>query len=135
MNGEHCEELFRHVFRTYDHDDVALGAVCVELVPSDGSVRTWHRAAPVDERLAALPLEYLMYASIGASHINQVLRNVIGRAVVAKCSQATDAEGRLCLQLVEAQDSALAEACEYGLRWEILSHALEVEELGCVMCI
>ena len=77
----------------------------------------------------------IMYAGIGVSHIHQVLRNIIGRAVVANCSQATDAEGRLCLQLVEARDSALAEACEYGLRWEILSHALEVEELGGVLCI
>ena len=94
----------------------------------------WHLAAPVDERMAVLPLECLMYASIGAPHINQVLRNVVGRAVVADCSQARDAEGRLCLQLVEAHDSALAEPCEYGLRSAILLRALEVEELGGVLC-
>ena len=121
INGERCEELFRHVFRKFDCDEAAHGAVCVELVPPDDSVRACHRAAPVDERVAALPLECLMYTSTGASHINQVLRDAIGRAVVANCSQATDAEGRQCLQLVEAHDSALAEACEYGLRWELLA--------------
>ena len=111
------------------------GAVCVELVSSDDSVRAWHRAAPVDERMAVLPLDCIQHASIGSSHMNQVLRNAIGRAVAANCSQATDAEGRLCLQRVEAHDSVLAEVCKYGLCWEVLSHTLQIEEPGGVLCI
>ena len=135
INGERCEELFRHVFRKFDFDEAAHGAVCVELVAGSDAVRTWHRDAPADDRIASLPLEHVLYASIGASHINQVLRNVIGRAVVGSCVQATDAEGRLSLQLVHAHDSALAEACRNGLRWEVLSQALEIEEPFGVMCI
>jgi hypothetical protein len=49
--------------------------------------------------------------------------------------QATDAEGRLSLQLAQAHDSALAEACRNGFRWEVLSQALEIEEPTGVMCI
>ena len=109
--------------------------MCVELVSGDDSVRMWHRSALADDRIAALPLEHVLYASIGASHINQVLRNVIGRAVVGNCLQATDAEGRLSMQLVQAHDSALAEACRNGLRWEVLSQALGLEEPGGVICI
>ena len=135
INGDRCEELVCHVFRKFDFDEASHGVVCVELELSDDSVRAWHRAAPVDERIGALPLDLIQYASIGSSHINQVIRNVIARAVVANCPQATDAEGRLCLQLVEAHDSALAEACKYGLRWEVLSRNLEIEEPGGVLCI
>ena len=81
------------------------GVVCVELEFSDDSVRAWHRAAPVDERIGVLPLDWIQYASIGSSRINQVLRHAIARAVAANCPQATYAEGRLCLQLVAAHDS------------------------------
>ena len=54
---------------------------------------------------------------------------------MGSCVQATDAEGRLSLQLVQAHDSALAEACRNGLRWEVLSQAVEIEEPTGVMCI
>ena len=51
------------------------------------------------------------------------------------CPAATDAAGRLSLQLVEAHDAALAAACRTGLRWEVLSSALTKEEPEGIMCI
>jgi hypothetical protein len=75
------------------------------------------------------------YSSIGSPHINQMLRNVLGRATVAECPAATDSQQRLSLHLVEAHDSALAEACKSGLLWEVLAHAIELEEPDAVTCI
>jgi len=74
INGERCEELFRHVFRKLDFEEAVHGGVRVEFVPGNDSVRTWHRGALADDRIASLPLEHVLYASIGASHINQVIR-------------------------------------------------------------
>ena len=102
---------------------------------STSTVLDWHRAAPVDGRTALLPMDLLAYSSIGSSHINQVLRNVLGRATVADCLVATDAQLRLSLQLVEAHYSALAAACKHGLLLESFAHAMEIEELDAVTCI
>ena len=99
---------------------------------SESTVLAWHRAAPVDDRMAVMPMDLLAYSSIGSSHINQVLRNVLGTATVAECPVATDSQQRLSLHLVEARDSALAEACKSGLLWDVLAYAMETEELDVV---
>ena len=85
--------------------------------------------------MAIIPTSRLLYASFGSSHINQGLRNALGRAVVWGAPDAVGTDGRLSLTLVEVHDFALAEACRNGLAWEILSHALEVEEKDAALCI
>jgi hypothetical protein len=59
----------------------------------------------------------------------------LGKAAVLECLAATDASGRLSLQLVEAHDAALAVACRTGLRWEVLSSAISKEEPDGIVCI
>ena len=73
--------------------------------------------------------------ALGAMHINQVLRNILGKAAVFECPAATGAEGRLSLQMVEACDAALAAACRTGLRWEVLASALTLEEPDGIPCM
>ena len=96
-------------------------------MPPD-SFREYHSRATGDERIARLPAASLRYASLGSSRINQALRNVLGRAVVNGCPDAVGTDSRLSLALVEAHDSALAEAARNGLSREVLAHELEVEE-------
>ena len=83
--------------------------------------------------MAILPVDSLRFASLGSSHINQVLRNVLGRAVALDCPDGTDAAERLNLQVVEAHDSALAEACRVGFLLEVLSGILETERSGVLL--
>ena len=135
VNGQRCEELFKQVFGKFDYEEACHGAVCIEIAPGEVEVARWHEAASPDDRLAALPVAYLAYSSLGATHINQVLRNILGKAAVLECHAATDASGRLSLQLVEAHDAALAAACRTGLRWEVLSSAISKEEPDGIVCI
>jgi hypothetical protein len=135
LNGHRCEELFMQVFGKYDPREASHGAVCVQAAPGDSFFLDFHRCAGGDEKIAALTSEHLPYASLGSSHINQVLRNIIGQAVVSGCPQATNGEQRLNLALVEAHDFALAEACRLGLVWEVLSYKLAQEEPDGIVCI
>ena len=52
-----------------------------------------------------------------------------------ECPAATDAAGRLSLQIVEAHDAAFAAACCTGLRCVVLSYAPTKEEPDGVLCI
>ena len=125
----------KQVFRKFDYEEACHGAVCLEVSPADTEVAAWHLAVPLDERLAVFPMEHVPYTSLGSTHINQVLRSILGKAVVHDCPAATDPARRLSLQLVEAHDAALAAACRTGLRWEVLSSALAVEEPDWILCI
>ena len=135
MNGQRCEELFLQVFRKFDYAEACHGAVCVDKRDDSADLARFHALQANDPQLACLPVETLRFASLGSSHINQVLRNIVGAAVVRNCLEATDASGRLNLALIAPRDSALAEACRVGLRWEVLSAKLEQENPDAVLCI
>ena len=135
MNGQRCEELFLQVFRKFDYAEACHGAVCVDKRDDSADLARFHALQANDPQLACLPVETLRFASLGSSHINQVLRNIVGAAVVRNCPEATDASGRLNLALIAPRDSALAEACRVGLRWEVLSAKLEQENPDGVLCI
>ena len=130
-----ARNFFKQVFRRFDYEEACHGAVCLEVSSVDTEVAAWHLAAPLDERLAVFAMEHFPYASLGSTHINQVLRNILGKAAVHDCPAATDPASRLSLVLVEAHDAALAGACRAGLRWEVLSSALAVEEQDGILCI
>ena len=100
-----------------------------------GGLRSLSQLLGGDQRITILPTRTLRFASLGSSHINQVLRNVLCRAIVRGCPDATDVAARLSLQLIEPHDSALAEACREGLRREVLSDRLESEVLDGVLSI
>ena len=55
--------------------------------------------------------------------------------MVRGCGDATDAFGRSNLALIGPRDSALAEACRLGLRWEVLSAKLEQARPDGACCI
>ena len=128
-----ARNFFEQVFRKFDYEEACYGAVCLEVSSADTEVASWDLAAPLDERLAVFAMEHFPHASLGSTHINQVLRNILGKAVVHDCPAATDPASRLSLRLVEAHDAALAAACRTGLRWEVLSSALAVEEPDAIL--
>jgi hypothetical protein len=80
VNG--ARSSFKQVFGKFDYEEACHGAVCIEIAPGEVEVVRWHEAASPDDRLAALPVAYLAYSSLGATHINQVLRNILGKAAV-----------------------------------------------------
>ncbi len=136
LNGACCEDLLRSVFRCWSNEEANLGAVAIEEQPGRARFLEYNREKVLcDDRLAAVDREVMPYASLGSAHINQVLRNVLGSARAESCSGAVDASGCLQLALVSAADPAMARACRAGLRWEVLSYKLEVEEPDGVVCI
>ena len=64
-----------------------------------------------------------------------MLRNVVGGVVVSNCPEATDASASQSLTLTAPRDSALADACRVGLRWEVLSAKLEQDQPDGVLWI
>ena len=135
MNGQRCEELFLQVFRKFDYAEACHGAVCIDKRDDRSALVRFHSSQIGDPHIACLPVDTLRFASLGSSHINQVLRNAVGGAVVRSCPDATDAAACLSLALITPRDSALAEACRVGLRWEVLASKLEEEQPDGVLCI
>ena len=97
MNGQRCEELFLQVFRKFDYAETCHGAVCIDKRDDLEELASFHALDMDDPHYARLPVDTLRFASLGSSHINQVLRNVIGGALVRGCGDAADASGRLSL--------------------------------------
>ena len=119
----------------FEFDEASHGAVCVDAAQNVDHFRAYHGCAGGEARMAILPTSGLRYASLGSSHNNQVLRNVLGRGVVNGCPEAVCTDGRLGLTLVEVHDFALAEACRNTSAWEIISHALDVDEKDAALCV
>ena len=88
-----------------------------------------------DPALAEVSDQAIAYGSIGASHINQVLRNIVFKAKSALVPEALDGSGRLSSDRIALIDPALADACRVGLKWDILAHRIETEEPDGIACI
>ena len=132
LNGERCEQLFVDVFQRYDRSEANHDCVCVEEKPGGNAIFV-HNKESISRsmgKLAALTVEKIDYGTIGHSHVNQLLKNIPGRAIATHkdAEQAVDSDGRLNISLVRALDPPLAEDCMSGLRWEVLSWRMEEEE-------
>ena len=136
MNGSRCDELLRWVLGHFDEEEANHGAVAIEETPGVSTVRDYNRRKAVgDSALAEVGEAAIPYGSVGASHINQVLRNIIFKARSDLVPEALDSEGRLSLDRVALIDPAMAAACNVGLKWDILSHRIEIEEPTGIACI
>ena len=111
-----------------DYAEACHGAVCIDRRDDPAHLVRFHSSQIGDPHIACLLVEALRFSTLRSSHISQVLRNVVGGAVVRNCPDATDAAACLSLALITPRDSALAEACRVGLRWEVLASNLEQEQ-------
>ena len=136
INGSRIDELLLQVLTHYDPEEANHGAVCVEEQPNCSYIREYNKEKTAgDAALAAVTDQAIPFGSLGASHINQVLRNIVYGARSEQAPHVVDESGKLSLERVGAHDSALADACTTGLKWDILSFRLEQEEPDGVSCI
>ena len=136
INGSRCDELLRQVLGHFDEEEANHGAVAIEESPGCFRIRDYNRGKAVgDAALAAVTEAAIPYGSVGSSHINQVIRNVIFKARSDLVPEALDSEGRLFLDRVSLLDPAMAKVCSVGLKWDILSHRIETEEPDGIACI
>ena len=136
INGSRVDEILRQVLGHFDVEEAAHGAVAVEELPNGSRIRDYNREKTAgDSALAEVPDVYIPYGSLGASHINQVLRNVVFGAKSELVPEVLDLNGRLSLDRVSLVDPAMAGTCSMGLKWDILSHRIEVEEPDGIACI
>ena len=99
----------------FDEEEANHGAVAIEETPGVSTVRDYNRRKAVgDSALAEVGEAAIPYGSVGASHINQVLRNIIFKARSDLVPEALDSEGRLSLDRVALIDPAMAGACNVG---------------------
>ena len=77
-----ADELLKQVLQHFDHEDASYGAVAVEERPGQTLIRDYNKEKISGDTALAAVTEGTMipWESIGASHINQVLRNIIGGA-------------------------------------------------------
>lgn len=131
MSADRCEDLMEAVIGQFDPDEADHDSVCVAQAPNATNILFWTMGTCECQPTMANPVDHLLKdGSIGHSHMNQMLHNVCGGAVVTRpgLKRLTDASGRLSLALVRAADKEFAEYCVKGLAWERLSHQIEVEE-------
>ena len=131
INGQRVDELLRQVLGHFDDEEASFGAVAVEENPKQSAIRDYNQKKQAgDPALAGLSDAPIPYGSVGASTINQVLRNIVFGASTELAPEIADSSGKLSLSMCSLFDSALAEACSRGLRWEILSYKIAEEEDG-----
>ncbi|MCP4244832.1 MAG: hypothetical protein GY772_30185, partial [bacterium] len=112
VNGERVDELLQQVFQHFDEEEASHGAVAVQEIPNARSILDYNqKKARGDAKIAAVPEQPIPYGSLGSSHINQVLRNILGGSRSELVPEAVDAEGRLSLKRITYLDAALADVC------------------------
>ena len=117
INGNRCDELLRQVWGHYDAEEANHGAVCVEEQPNSSVIRDYNKEKTAgDPALAGVSDQAIPFGSLGASHINQVLRNILFGASSELVPEARDDAGRLSLERVALHDPAMVEACVTGLK-------------------
>lgn len=138
MNGQRCEELFIQVSGNLIillRAMVRLASISVTIPRSSRNVARRKNNKTNYPHLAYLPVETLRFASLGSSYIEPCS---LQRDWRRGRPDATVASGRLNLALFlffSPRDSALADACRIGLRFDVLSAKLEQEHTGGVHCM
>ena len=67
------------------------------------------------------------YASLSASHTNQMLRACLHQCPHQDNERVLTCEGLLDMSKITAQDPALARAVNEGIRWRVVSHVVAME--------
>lgn len=131
INSHRTDELLRQVLGHFDEEEASHGAVVVEERPGGCAIREYNlKKQSGNPALAGVTDAAIPYGSVGATHINQVLRNIKFGATTESALEIADADGKLSLHSCSGVDPALAEACSRGLRWEVLSWKIEEESDG-----
>ena len=136
VNGQRCEELFIQVSGNLIillRAMVRLASISVTIPRSSRNVARRKNNKTNYPHLASLPVETLRFASLGSSYIEPCS---LQRDWRRGRPDATVASGRLNLAFFfSPRDSALADACRIGLRFDVLSAKLEQEHTGGVHCM
>ena len=95
INSNRTDELLRQVLGHFDEEEACHGAVVVEERPGGCSIREYNlKKQAGNPALAGVSHAAIPYGSVGASHINQVLRNVKSGAKAEVALEIADATGR-----------------------------------------
>ena len=134
-NGTRVVELCTEILAVgFDAEEANVGGLVVEAAPGSDRLHKFNAdACENDSLLAPVVAGWISFGSLSHSHLHQILRNIKGK-VLCNVGRACDADGRLDLGKLQGVDAAFAQAVTQGLRWEILSHAIEIEEPdGCAV--
>ncbi len=135
VNCSRCDELLRLVLGHFDPEEASFGAVNVQEIPEKTAIRDNKKTSAGDAFLAAVSDAAMPHGSVGASQINQVMRNIVFGAKTEMAGEIADSAGCLSVKLCVLFDASLAEACTRGLQWEVLSHRIQEEEPDGIACI
>jgi hypothetical protein len=130
-NGQRCGELLgKHLLGHFNPEEADHDCVAVECAPGSDSFTKFNQDHARGDSSLADVRGHIQFGTLGHTHVNQVLRNVLCGATCSLdiCSKVLDRDGRLSLDLVRSQDAELASCCEVGLEWEVLSHMMDIEE-------
>ena len=127
-----CEQLTAELMGKYDTEQGDHNAVAIEENPKTPTRFLDHtkQVCAAHDRLANPTNTYMTAASVGHSHLNQLLRNVLNAALSTSpgLARVRDADGKLQIKMLAAHDERMANHAKRGLAWEILSYKLEEEE-------
>ena len=129
-----CVSLLKSIIRDgYDAAEGDHAALCVQEALGPNHVQSFNDQALQGDPLLTPSIEGVVaqYGSLSHSHLNQVFKNILGKlplGIDAVCAS----DGRACMLKLKEVDEKLAEACDNGLFWEILSYKImEEEPRGC----
>lgn len=129
-SGERCQSLLDAILGGgFDPGEADCNGVLVQAKPSGDTIHAFNAKACDGNPLLTPSVDGmdLTYGSLSHSHLNQVFKNILGRAYV-KTDKITDPQGRLSMAMLEAHDPTFAKYCREGLLWDVLSWKLQEEE-------
>ena len=109
-------------------DEAQVRAICTEVEPSDLETVSFNKRL-ASGGLAPVEDNTVRYASLSASHTNQVLRLFTYGCEHPEGPEEILQNGRLCTNRLRDKDPKFAEAVEHGLQWTVLSSSV-VREFG-----
>ena len=129
-NGERCVALLKRILRNgYDPTEGDHEGILVQEAPGGSDIQTFNDRALQGDPLLTPSIEGVSatYGTLSHSHLNQVFKSILGKMPLG-VPEISTRDGRACLEVLRSKDPKMAEACEEGLLWEILSHRITKEE-------
>ena len=129
-NPGRCETLALDLIKKFEPEEADHDAVCFTIKPRSQEAYKFNLEKCKDEPRLAPPSPHATHATVGHTHVNQTLKNIISRALVTVPAlfKFADKDRRFDSSVIFAQNHLLAETCARGLAWEVLDYRMEEEE-------
>lgn len=130
VSSDHVASLASEILQNgFDPNEADNTAILVQESPGSRRIHDYNvnSCSNQEGMLGVVDGQIIIGGSLSSSHLNQLLKNLRGGLSMGIASVEVS-PGKTSMAAVQAHDKNLADYCQKGLAWEILSHEINNDE-------